>query len=362
MKACLEERLFGAACLRDYQLQCVNLTLKTELDALSRELEYERQPLRDKIIAQLVEQKNSLIVTKEHEDSESEITEKTNRKRSLSEANESSPSIVDRKNSNDFDLPDEGSTQPNGIFDYLHYFSSLPFLDILPPEQTVSTGNRRLRGRRAHHVSNTAASNNVTDTGERESSYGGTTGTRLAGNGPYSRRRNQHLIGASGCAVTTTLGEAEIYEDLALILKEGSKRNSRNSGGSASNQHSNAVFGKHGSRQRGTSHHHSYYSDNQVGGKSESLGNGSQGDFKNQLNDNSSQEVYILNEVLHLFGISFKKEDSVTVKTPDLSELTGSVSSVGVRDIWIQIEDGARLRITSKQLRSGRYSLTHLGS
>lgn len=47
----------------------------------------------------------------------------------------------------------------------------------------------------------------------------------------------------------------------------------------------------------------------------------------------------------------------VIIKTPDSSELVGEITGIGSKDLWISIEDGAKLKITYQQLRAGRYTI-----
>lgn len=69
-------------------------------------------------------------------------------------------------------------------------------------------------------------------------------------------------------------------------------------------------------------------------------------------------DVYSRGNTLSCFGQSFSRGDSVNVGTPDSSELIGVISGIGSKDVWIRIDDGAKLKITYQQLRSGRYALT----
>lgn len=51
--------------------------------------------------------------------------------------------------------------------------------------------------------------------------------------------------------------------------------------------------------------------------------------------------------------------DAVLIDTPDGSQLTGTISGLGSKEVWIRIEDGAKLKITFSQLQAGRYRLQH---
>lgn len=54
----------------------------------------------------------------------------------------------------------------------------------------------------------------------------------------------------------------------------------------------------------------------------------------------------------------FARGDSIIVQTPDSSELLGTISSIGSKEVWIKIDDGAKLKITLSQLQSGRYMIS----
>lgn len=60
---------------------------------------------------------------------------------------------------------------------------------------------------------------------------------------------------------------------------------------------------------------------------------------------------------MHTSQGAFSKGDLVVLSSPDSSELTGTIISVTPKEVWIRIDDGAKLKITCKQLRAGRYSL-----
>jgi hypothetical protein len=68
--------------------------------------------------------------------------------------------------------------------------------------------------------------------------------------------------------------------------------------------------------------------------------------------------VSVRGDRLYCSSESFTKGDTVVLGSPDSSELIGTVTSITPKEIWIRIDDGAKLKITCKQLRSGRYTLT----
>lgn len=54
----------------------------------------------------------------------------------------------------------------------------------------------------------------------------------------------------------------------------------------------------------------------------------------------------------------FTRGDAIIIQTPDSSELLGTISNVGSKEVWIKIDDGAKLKITLSQLQSGRYIIS----
>ncbi|PJF18954.1 Sds3-like domain-containing protein [Paramicrosporidium saccamoebae] len=184
LRSRLDEQLWAAACLRDYQLSCVQKAFDAEIDQIEREYESERSNLKEKLLGDLLEHRRRLLDNK------------------------------------------DGAEEQNG----------------------VSTG----------------------------------------------------------------LGEPEIYEDLddgaGLARRTRQSANTQNQKSSGDEAEEEALLDRVSVR---------------------------------------GDRLYCANE-------SFTKGDTVVLGSPDSSELIGTVTSITPKEIWIRIDDGAKLKITCKQLRSGR--------
>lgn len=65
LKERLEEQLWAAACLRDYQLTCVQKAFELEVEQIEREFEQERSSLKEKLLSDLFEHRRRLTESKE---------------------------------------------------------------------------------------------------------------------------------------------------------------------------------------------------------------------------------------------------------------------------------------------------------
>ena len=70
------------------------------------------------------------------------------------------------------------------------------------------------------------------------------------------------------------------------------------------------------------------------------------------------QPVRVQNDTLYFHDQSFRQGESLIIKTPDSSEFQGVLSACGLKDIWVRIDDGAKLKITLQQLQAGKYSIS----
>jgi hypothetical protein len=61
----LDEQLWAAACLRDYQLACVQKAFDAEIDQIEREYEAERSNLKEKLLGDLLEHRRRLLENKD---------------------------------------------------------------------------------------------------------------------------------------------------------------------------------------------------------------------------------------------------------------------------------------------------------
>lgn len=61
----LQEQLWSAACLRDYQLSCVQKAFNAEVEQIEREFEAEKGQLKEKLLADLMEHRRRLLGKKE---------------------------------------------------------------------------------------------------------------------------------------------------------------------------------------------------------------------------------------------------------------------------------------------------------
>lgn len=57
----LQERLWSAACWRDYQLASVQKAFEAEIEQIEREFEAEKTNLKEKLLNELLEQKRRLV-------------------------------------------------------------------------------------------------------------------------------------------------------------------------------------------------------------------------------------------------------------------------------------------------------------
>lgn len=57
----LQERLWSAACWRDYQLASVQKAFEAEIELIEREFETEKTNLKEKLLNELLEQKKRLL-------------------------------------------------------------------------------------------------------------------------------------------------------------------------------------------------------------------------------------------------------------------------------------------------------------
>lgn len=64
----LEEKLWSAACWRDYQLSCVQRTYDTEIEQIEKEFDQERAQLKEKLIGDLLEHRRRLIEARDRLD------------------------------------------------------------------------------------------------------------------------------------------------------------------------------------------------------------------------------------------------------------------------------------------------------
>jgi hypothetical protein len=76
--------------------------------------------------------------------------------------------------------------------------------------------------------------------------------------------------------------------------------------------------------------------------------------------EEAASEVTVRGDSVYCFGQSFTRGDNISISTPDQSELIGVITGVGSKDVWIRIDDGAKLKITYQQLKNGRYALAHV--
>lgn len=84
---------------------------------------------------------------------------------------------------------------------------------------------------------------------------------------------------------------------------------------------------------------------------------------QNQPDDASSAEeteqvARVKNDTLYFHDKVFRQGDSIVIKSPDSSEFQGILSACGLKDIWVRIDDGAKLKITLQQLQAGKYSIS----
>lgn len=56
----LREQLWSAACLRDYQLACVQRAYESEVEQIEREFETEKAQLKERVLADLLEHRRRL--------------------------------------------------------------------------------------------------------------------------------------------------------------------------------------------------------------------------------------------------------------------------------------------------------------
>lgn len=61
----LQEQLWSAACLRDYQLSCVQRAFDAEVEQIEREFEAEKGQLKDRLLADLMEHRRRLLEKRE---------------------------------------------------------------------------------------------------------------------------------------------------------------------------------------------------------------------------------------------------------------------------------------------------------
>lgn len=61
----LEEQLWAAACLRDYQLACVQRAYDTEIEQIERDFEAERAGLKERLLGDLMEHRRRLVEGKD---------------------------------------------------------------------------------------------------------------------------------------------------------------------------------------------------------------------------------------------------------------------------------------------------------
>lgn len=68
LRAQLDEKLWSAACWRDYQLSCVQRTYDNEIEQIERDFEVERNQIKDRLIADLLEHRKRLIEVRDRID------------------------------------------------------------------------------------------------------------------------------------------------------------------------------------------------------------------------------------------------------------------------------------------------------
>ncbi len=61
----LQEQLWSAACLRDYQLSCVQRAFDAEVEQIEREFEAEKGQLKERLLADLMEHRRRLLEKRE---------------------------------------------------------------------------------------------------------------------------------------------------------------------------------------------------------------------------------------------------------------------------------------------------------
>lgn len=74
--------------------------------------------------------------------------------------------------------------------------------------------------------------------------------------------------------------------------------------------------------------------------------------------EETEQVVRVKNDTLYFHDKVFHQGDSIVIKSPDSSEFQGILSACGLKDIWVRIDDGAKLKITLQQLQAGKYSIS----
>lgn len=375
----LEERLFNAACWRDYQLEIAQREFTAEMEQIQMDFEQEQAPLRERILQQLKSRRRRLQETGALEDADQVM------------AASNSSSVVDQSISLlvSPDLDEDNNGGNNSEMEGTDFFSQTLNDDEGISSQNRISRQRKVRGRR----------NNINSTEDRSSN-----------SIPAYRRKNQQAIGTGGCVVNTILADQDLNEDLALILKEGARRGNRPA--PLMNNSTPAKKRKHGQSKGSRAaldvkDHASEIEEEEEATDAESMDDA--GDpysprrqsngpsraerlarrrpspmesmehqeeangYSSSEDDNSSSvtseeedvaEVYSFEEdrSLHCHGISYSLGDEVIVSSTESPEMTGSIASISDKDVWIEIEDGARMQISFKQLRQSRIQLSHLSS
>ncbi len=75
------------------------------------------------------------------------------------------------------------------------------------------------------------------------------------------------------------------------------------------------------------------------------------------LPSSTGKEAHSKDGKFYFYDETYCKGDGVIVDTPDSSELIGVITAIGSGDLWIQIDDDAKLKVTFHQLQVGRYIL-----
>lgn len=306
-----EEKRWSAAVWRDYQLETAQRLFEAEVEAVEREFEEERAKLKEKLISELLEERKRLM-------DELEPTLTTINSPIIGNGN--GGSITNSTNTN-------GSINNEG------------------------TGKRMLRKRNATTANASAISSNIDDMG----SNGHNTNLKtLSGKETGSGRRRPppanpfDQLGKMG--IETRLPEDEICDDINSIYRDDVRSNHprRAALRAVSKLERDEVVT---AEPQPIAHPVSNRRVSSNGPKGPTAVVSAPGE--------SVIDAFVADNHLHYASHVFSKGDPIDVLvTQSDSMFRGSISTIGVNELWIRREDGTKNKIYLGQLRVGKYKLS----
>ena len=74
--------------------------------------------------------------------------------------------------------------------------------------------------------------------------------------------------------------------------------------------------------------------------------------------DEKELSISVINgDTLQIGNVQYNTGEMIVVVTPDSTQLTGTISSLAPKEVWITIDDDAKLKITVSQLQNARYTI-----